>query len=171
MVMATPQPEPPASSFHPETRADWRAWLAQSRLCPHPPAIPQGDRERPEPVWCTIALQITRCPQSTCACLLWYAYHNEEAQVDYDTGPMVRDPHSGKYRRAPVRDDARLQSQVRRAAGVRVERAGLGATARATFSPPWWFGVRGRARQSRRRRAAARHLRSHAEPALPRVVH
>jgi transposase len=23
----------------------------------------------------------------------------EEAQVDYGTGPMVRDPHSGKYRR------------------------------------------------------------------------
>jgi hypothetical protein len=23
----------------------------------------------------------------------------EESQVDYGTGPMVRDPHSGKYRR------------------------------------------------------------------------
>jgi transposase len=28
-----------------------------------------------------------------------YAHHNEEVQVDYGTGPMVRDPHTGKYRR------------------------------------------------------------------------
>jgi hypothetical protein len=29
----------------------------------------------------------------------WYAYHSEECQVDYGTGPMVRDPRRGKYRR------------------------------------------------------------------------
>ena len=37
----------------------------------------------------------------------------EECQVDYGTGPMVRDPDSGKYRRTRlIRADAGLQSQV-----------------------------------------------------------
>ena len=33
------------------------------------------------------------------ACAVIETPVGEEAQVDYGTGPMVRDPHSGKYRR------------------------------------------------------------------------
>jgi len=33
------------------------------------------------------------------ACAVIETAVGEEAQVDYGTGPMVRDPHSGKYRR------------------------------------------------------------------------
>src|SRR5450755_2429608 len=36
-----------------------------------------------------------RSPESS----LWCAHHNEEAQVDYGEGPMVRDANTGKYRR------------------------------------------------------------------------
>jgi transposase len=36
------------------------------------------------------------CPE---ACVVIQTAPGEEAQVDYGTGPMVRDPHSGKYRR------------------------------------------------------------------------
>ena len=39
-----------------------------------------------------------RCPYADQSSL-WNAFHNEEAQVDYGTGPMVRDPQTGKYRR------------------------------------------------------------------------
>src|SRR5450432_2266214 len=37
--------------------------------------------------------------QSPEACAVIETAPGEEAQVDYGTGPMVRDPHSGKYRR------------------------------------------------------------------------
>jgi transposase len=37
--------------------------------------------------------------QSQEACAVIETAPGEEAQVDYGTGPMVRDPHSGKYRR------------------------------------------------------------------------
>jgi transposase len=37
--------------------------------------------------------------QSPEACVVIETAPGEEAQVDYGTGPMVRDPHSGKYRR------------------------------------------------------------------------
>jgi transposase len=37
--------------------------------------------------------------QSAEACAVIQTAPGEEAQVDYGTGPMVRDPHSGKYRR------------------------------------------------------------------------
>ena len=37
--------------------------------------------------------------QSREACAVIETAPGEEAQVDYGTGPMVRDPHSGKYRR------------------------------------------------------------------------
>ena len=60
----------------------------------------------------------------------------EEAQVDYGTGPMVRDPQSGKYRRT------RLfvmtlgpQPEIRSAAGVPLQFARLGRVARDGVSP------------------------------------
>jgi len=37
------------------------------------------------------------------ACAVIETTAGEEAQVDYGTGPMVRDPHSGKYRRGALR--------------------------------------------------------------------
>ena len=37
-------------------------------------------------------------PGKKCSAL-WRAFHNQEAQVDYGDGPMVRHPVSGKYRR------------------------------------------------------------------------
>ena len=40
-----------------------------------------------------------RGPVSPEACGIIETAPGEEAQVDYGTGPMVRDPHSGKYRR------------------------------------------------------------------------
>src|SRR3989454_4637724 len=38
-------------------------------------------------------------PQSIWLSSLWKAFHNEEGQVDYGDGPMVRHPVTGKYRR------------------------------------------------------------------------
>jgi transposase len=63
----------------------------------------------------------------------------EEAQVDYGTGPMVRDPDSGKYRRTRLfvltlghsRKSVRLP-------GVPFQLAGLGGVAREGVSPIGW---------------------------------
>jgi hypothetical protein len=59
----------------------------------------------------------------------------EEAQVDYGSGPMVRDPQTGKYRRTALRADPRIQPQVRAPAGVPFEHAYLGRVARESVSP------------------------------------
>jgi transposase len=40
-----------------------------------------------------------RCRSGSPACAVITTPPGEEAQVDYGTGPMVRDPHSGRYRR------------------------------------------------------------------------
>src|SRR5579862_5046712 len=40
-----------------------------------------------------------RCRSGSPACAVIITPPGEEAQVDYGTGPMVRDPHSGRYRR------------------------------------------------------------------------
>ena len=54
----------------------------------------------------------------------------EEAQVDYGTGPMVRDPDCVQVSpHAAVCDDAGVQPQVDSSAGVQVEHAGVGRTA------------------------------------------
>ena len=54
----------------------------------------------------------------------------EESQVDYGTGPMVRDPqHRQVPPHAAVRADARLQPQVGSPAGVPFQRAHLGRAA------------------------------------------
>ena len=51
----------------------------------------------------------------------------EEAQVDYGTGPMVRDPQSGQVpAHAAVRDDAGPQPKIGSTTGVPLQLAGLG---------------------------------------------
>ena len=45
----------------------------------------------------------------------------QDAQVDYGTGPMVRDPKTGKYRRTRLFDDPGLQSQVGSPADVSLQ--------------------------------------------------
>src|SRR5713101_9314940 len=45
------------------------------------------------------AIRKLRGVQSPEACAVILTKAGEETQVDYGTGPMVRDPHSGKYRR------------------------------------------------------------------------
>jgi hypothetical protein len=68
--------------------------------------------------------------QSREACAVIETAPGEEAQVDYGTGPMVCDPHSGKYRRTRLfRADVGLQSQVGSPAGVPLQFAGLGRVA------------------------------------------
>jgi hypothetical protein len=52
----------------------------------------------------------------------------EEAQVDYGSGPMVRDSQSGKYRRTRLCADAWLQPQIRTLAGMAFECTHLGGT-------------------------------------------
>ena len=93
----------------------------------------------------------------------------EEGQVDYGDGPMVRDPqHRQVPAHAALRPDAGLLAQVGAAADVAIERADLGRAARARVSPAGRHGPRHRPRQSARRRAHARHLRSRAQSALSR---
>ena len=54
----------------------------------------------------------------------------EECQVDYGTGPMVRDPDSGQVpAHAAVRSDTGLQSQIGSAAGLPFQCAGVGRAA------------------------------------------
>ena len=51
----------------------------------------------------------------------------EEAQVDYGSGPMVRDPQTGKYRRTRlVRAHTGVQPKVRSPAYIPFQRAHLG---------------------------------------------
>ena len=60
----------------------------------------------------------------------------EEAQVDYGTGPMVRDRASGKYRRTRLFVlDPGLQPQVGSPAGLSFQLSGLGRTPRESLSP------------------------------------
>ena len=60
----------------------------------------------------------------------------EEAQVDYGTGPMVRDPQTGKYRRTRLFVlTLGLQPQIGSAAGVPLQLADLGRAAREGLSP------------------------------------
>ena len=62
----------------------------------------------------------------------------EEAQVDYGTGPMVRDPETGKYRRTRlIRNDAWLQPKIGAAACLPIECPHLGRVAREGLSPTW----------------------------------
>jgi hypothetical protein len=64
------------------------------------------------------------------ACAVIETAVGEEAQVDYGTGPMVRDPHSGIVStHAPVRADPRLQPQVGPPPGVPIQHANLGRVA------------------------------------------
>ncbi len=54
----------------------------------------------------------------------------EEAQADYGSGPMVRDPQSGKYRRTRLFVmTLGVQPQIGAAAGVAFEFADLGGVA------------------------------------------
>jgi transposase len=89
----------------------------------------------------------------------------EEAQVDYGTGPMVRDPQSGKYRRTRlfVLTLGYSRKSVRLLVFQLQQFADLGRTARESLSPAGRLHARGGARQSARGRAQARHLRSHAQ--------
>jgi hypothetical protein len=54
----------------------------------------------------------------------------EEAQVDYGSGPMVRDPKTGKYRPDTIiRSDPRLQPEIRAPVVVAIEYPHLGGVA------------------------------------------
>ena len=48
------------------------------------------------------------------ACAVIETAPGEEAQVDYGAGPMVRDPHSGKYRRMRLFVPSRGASAMKR---------------------------------------------------------
>ncbi len=62
----------------------------------------------------------------------------EETQVDYGTGPMVRDPASGRYQPyAAVRPDARLQPQVGTPAHLPVQHAASGSNCMSGPSAGW----------------------------------
>jgi hypothetical protein len=71
----------------------------------------------------------------------------EEAQVDYGTGPLVRDPETGKYRRTR-----------------------LFALARGSLPPARRRAEDDRARQPARGRAHARRARPDDQPAVPRAA-
>ena len=92
----------------------------------------------------------------------------EEAQVDYGEGPMVRDPDREIPPHAAVCPHARLLAQSGAAAGLAVERAGLGGAARARVSPARRHREGDHPRQPERGRAHAGHLRSRAQSALSR---
>jgi hypothetical protein len=93
----------------------------------------------------------------------------QEAQVDYGTGPMVRDPESRKYRRTRLfvmtlgcsRKSVRLLT-------FPLQFAHLGRVARAGLSPTGRLHPHRRARQSARGRACSRHLRSRSQSSLSR---
>ena len=93
----------------------------------------------------------------------------EEAQVDYGTGPMVRDPQTGKYRR--TRLFVLTLGYSRKSVRLLVFRSSSQIWAELhekAFRRLGGVDSRRGARQSARRRAHARHLRSHAQSALPR---
>ena len=63
----------------------------------------------------------------------------EEAQVDYGTGPMVRDPQTRQIStHAIVRDDARLQPQGGTLSDLPFQFAHLGRTTRESVSSTGW---------------------------------
>ena len=71
----------------------------------------------------------------------------EEAQVDYGTGPMVRDPQTRQVpAHAAVRADAGPQPEIGSPAGVPLQHADLGRTARESVSPIGRSDSRGGAR-------------------------
>jgi transposase len=53
----------------------------------------------------------------------------EEAQVDYGTAPMVRDPNTGRYRRTRLFVLTLGHSRIRATSGFPFQRADLGRTA------------------------------------------
>jgi hypothetical protein len=68
---------------------------------------------------------------------------------DYGSGPMVRDPETGKLSAHPiVRHDPGLQPQSSSSADLPLQHPHLGGTPRARFSPTWWRRPHCRARQS-----------------------
>ena len=78
----------------------------------------------------------------------------EEAQVDYGDGPMVRDPHTGKYRR--TRLFVLTLGYSRKCVRLLIfqfQLADLGRAARTAVSPAGRRAARRGARQSARRRA------------------
>ncbi len=94
-------------------------------------------------------------------------------------------PHHRRLRRGPdgarplerkvpphaaLRADARPQPQVGPAADLPIQLADLGGAARDGFPPPGRRAARDGARQPARGRAPRRHLRSRAQPALPRCA-
>ena len=81
----------------------------------------------------------------------------EEAQVDYGTGPMVRDPDSGKYRRTRLFVlTLGCESQVSSAARVPIQCAGVGRAAREGLPPAWRLAAGCCFRQPSRRRVVCR---------------
>ena len=104
------------------------------------------------------------------ACAVIETAPGEEAQVDYGTGPMVRDPHSGKYRR--TRLFVLTLGYSRKSVRLLVFRSSTQTWAELhekAFRRLGGVHARRRARQSARGRAHARHLRSRAQPAVPRT--
>ena len=93
----------------------------------------------------------------------------EECQVDYGTGPMVRDPDTGKYRRTRLFVlTLGYSRKCVRAAGLPIECAGVGRAAREGISPAWRFAAGRGPRQPSRRRAVAGLLRSGCESVVSR---
>jgi len=97
-----------------------------------------------------------RGPQRSEAAGIIVTAPGEEAQVDYGSGPMVRDPHSGKYRR------------------TRLFVLTLGYSRKSVRLLAWrssariWAPTCRSSRQLERRRGGSRHLRSHRQPSVPR---
>ena len=78
------------------------------------------------------------------ACAVIETPPGEEAQVDYGEGPMVRDPQSGKYRRTRLFVlTLGYQPEVSSPAGVSIQFADLGRTARESLSSVGWCHSRG----------------------------
>jgi hypothetical protein len=67
------------------------------------------------------------------ACAIIRTAPGEEAQVDYGSGPMVRDPDTASAAARAYRTHARLQPQIDPASYVSVECDDLGAAARASL--------------------------------------
>ena len=81
----------------------------------------------------------------------------EEAQVDYGTGPMVRDPQTGKYRRTRLFVlTLGFSRKCVRLLVLPFQRAHLGRTARAGLPPAGWSDASRGARQPEGRRALTR---------------
>jgi hypothetical protein len=93
----------------------------------------------------------------------------EEAQVNYGSGPMLRECGQRQVpAHTAVRDDSGAQPKIRPAVGVPLQHARLGGVARESVSPIGRRDSRCSAGQSPRRRDHSRHLRCHAQSALSR---